>query len=112
MMFFKNIGLDFSNPNCKVIPADLTDKESLKGLFKYQVTHIFHTGSLYNYSAPMDLLKKVNIDGAINLFEWAIKKKGLKQHYFHPWGGNNLKFTPLEKALHFRAGIKKEVTTW
>jgi dihydroflavonol-4-reductase len=76
---FRNIGVDFSHPGCEVIPCDLTDKESLKKLFEKPVTHIFHTASLYDYSAPMELLKKVNIEGSVNLFELAAGHSGLER---------------------------------
>jgi nucleoside-diphosphate-sugar epimerase len=52
------------------IEADLTDKESLVPLFKdkkYQA--IFHTASLYDYFAPLDLLTRVNVEGLKNLLE-------------------------------------------
>ncbi|MFO8058699.1 MAG: NAD(P)-dependent oxidoreductase [bacterium] len=78
-MIFDNLGIDFSNPNCQVIPSDLTDRESLQKLFEQPVTHIFHTASLYDYSAPMDILRKVNIDGFYNLMEFVMECKSLKR---------------------------------
>jgi len=75
----KHLGLDFSHPNCQLIPSDLTDQASLKKLFSQPITHIFHTASLYDYSAPMSILKKVNIDGFINLADLAVAHKGLKR---------------------------------
>jgi nucleoside-diphosphate-sugar epimerase len=78
-MIFENIGLDFGHKNCTVTPADLTDAESLKALFKKPVTHIFHTASLYDYSAPMDILRKINIDGSVHLFDLALECKSLKR---------------------------------
>lgn len=78
-MIFENIGLDFSHPNCQVVPADLTDKESLKELFKEPVTHVFHTASLYDYSAPMEILEKINIGGFVNLADVAIEKKSIRR---------------------------------
>jgi nucleoside-diphosphate-sugar epimerase len=79
---YKNIGLVFSHPNCQFIPSDLTDKGSLQALFKQPVTHVFHTASLYDYSAPMALLEKINVQGGRNLFELAVKHQGLKR-FFH-----------------------------
>jgi len=73
----KNIGVDLSHPLCEVIPADLTDRESTEKLTQGPVTHIFHTASLYDYSAPMDILRKVNIDGTVHLLEAALKLKNL-----------------------------------
>lgn len=81
-MIFENKGIDFSRPNCQVIPSDLTDKESLKKLFGKPVTHIFHTASLYDYSAPMEILVKINIDGFYNFIDLAIEQKSLK-HFIH-----------------------------
>jgi nucleoside-diphosphate-sugar epimerase len=75
----QNVGLDLTHPNITVIPSDLTDPESLKPLFKKPLDYIFHTASLYDYSAPMALLKKVNIDGSLNLFDLACKQKSLKR---------------------------------
>ncbi len=72
-------GIDFGHPNCEVIPSDLTDKESLKALFERPVTHVFHTASLYDYSAPMDILKKVNLDGFFNLADLAVEQKSLER---------------------------------
>lgn len=69
----------FSHPNCKVIPANLTDKSGLKKLFKLPITHVFHTASPDDYSAPMGLLKKINIDRARNQFDIAVKHKSQKR---------------------------------
>ena len=76
---FKNIGLDFSNPSCEVVPSDLLNKDSLKALFERPVTHVYHTASLYDYSAPIELLRRINIDGGVNLFELAAGHQGLKR---------------------------------
>jgi len=78
-MIFKALGVDFSHPNCQVIPSDLTDQASLKKLFEKPLTHIFHTASLYDYSASMEILKKVNITGFLNLADLAIEHKSLKR---------------------------------
>jgi len=69
---FASQGIDFSHPKCTVLPSDLTDKNSLAILFAQPVTHIFHTASLYDYSAPMKILQKINVEGTINLFNLAI----------------------------------------
>ena len=76
-MIFENKGIDFSHQNCEVVPSDLTDKESLKKLFEKPVTHIFHTASLYDYSASMEILEKINIEGFYNLIDLAIEEKSL-----------------------------------
>jgi len=52
------------------IPADLTDKKSLNDLFKEKKYDlIFHTASLYDYFAPLDLLRKINVEGIRNLLD-------------------------------------------
>jgi len=76
---FKHRCIDFSRPGCQVVPSDLTDKSSLKALFRQPVTHVFHTASLYDYSAPMSLLKKINIDGMNNLLETVMKHSQLER---------------------------------
>ncbi|MDP8257038.1 MAG: NAD(P)-dependent oxidoreductase [Candidatus Alcyoniella australis] len=76
---FERIGLDFNHPNCKVIPANLLEPKTLKPLFKKNLTHIFHTASLYDYSASMEILRKINIEGSVNLFDLAVKHKKLER---------------------------------
>lgn len=66
---FRSIGPDFSHEHCTVIPSDLTDIETLRPLFERPITHVFHTASLYNYSARMDVLQAVNIGGFQNLLD-------------------------------------------
>ncbi|MHA1821112.1 MAG: NAD-dependent epimerase/dehydratase family protein, partial [Promethearchaeota archaeon] len=67
---FKYMSIDL--PGVTFIPADLTDKESLRKLFTpenrdYDV--IFHPASLYDYFAELDILMKINVDGLKNLLE-------------------------------------------
>ncbi len=57
-------------PGVKFIPADLTNKESLRPLFKgQQYDAIFHPASLYDYFALLDILRKINVGGLRNLLE-------------------------------------------
>ncbi|MBF0117977.1 MAG: NAD(P)-dependent oxidoreductase [Desulfobacterales bacterium] len=70
---FNNIGLDFNHKNVEFIPSDLLKKETLKPLFDKPITHLFHTASLYDYSASLEKLMKINVDGFTNLGELAIK---------------------------------------
>lgn len=65
----RSIGLDLDDPNLQVVPANLLDLESLEPLFDRPVTHVFHTASLYDYSAPLERLLRVNVDGTRNLLE-------------------------------------------
>ncbi|MBI9074686.1 MAG: NAD(P)-dependent oxidoreductase [Desulfatibacillum sp.] len=75
----KGIDLDFSQDGCQVLPSDLLDKSSLDALFKRPVTHVFHTASLYDYSAPLSLLRKINVEGSSNFFETAGSCKSLER---------------------------------
>jgi nucleoside-diphosphate-sugar epimerase len=74
-LIFDHIGLDLGHENLTVVPSDLTQADTIEPLFKRRVTHVFHTASLYNYSAPMDLLVKVNIGGFKNLLTFAEQAK-------------------------------------
>src|SRR5689334_18970673 len=60
-------GMDLEHPNLEVRPADLLEPESLKPLFSNGVTRVFHTASLYDYSAPLEKLINVNVNGTKNL---------------------------------------------
>lgn len=62
----------------KFIPADLTQKETLKPLFEYKYDIIFNVASLYDYFAKWDVLYKVNVEGTKNLAELAIEN-GIKR---------------------------------
>ncbi len=77
-LIFEHIGLDLNHPRLIVKQSDLTDRGTLDVLFEEPVTHVFHTASLYDYSAPMELLVKVNIDGFSNLLD-AIEHTHLKR---------------------------------
>ncbi|MHA1988456.1 MAG: NAD-dependent epimerase/dehydratase family protein [Promethearchaeota archaeon] len=68
------------------IPADLRDKETLSDLFKereYDI--IFHIASLYDYFAPLDLLREVNVEGIRNLLEIINKTQNLEKLRFIHW---------------------------
>ena len=79
---FESIGLDFDHPRLTLIPSDLLDKESLKPLFDRRITHLFHTASLYDYSASYRVLRRVNVEGTRNLLELAVDAEGL-EHFIH-----------------------------
>jgi nucleoside-diphosphate-sugar epimerase len=80
----------------KFIPANLTDKESLKPLFEYDYDVIFHTASLYDYFALWDILYKVNVEGLENLLDVAMKK-GVKR--FIHWSTCGVYAEPRGEAI-------------
>lgn len=61
------------NPEAKFIPSDLTDKKSLEKVMD-SVEVIFHPAAVFSYSAPLDLLMKVNVQGTKNLLDVAVEK--------------------------------------
>jgi len=54
------------------VPADLTRKETLRPVLD-GVDYVFHTASVFNYSAPWNLLYRVNVEGTRNLCEVALE---------------------------------------
>ncbi|MFX1418673.1 MAG: NAD-dependent epimerase/dehydratase family protein [Promethearchaeota archaeon] len=83
---FKYMTEILDNKRISFISADLTDKKSLIPLFqdkKYDV--IFHTASLYDYFALLDLLRKVNVEGIRNILEIICKTQDLESLRFIHW---------------------------
>ncbi|MHA1299774.1 MAG: NAD-dependent epimerase/dehydratase family protein [Candidatus Helarchaeota archaeon] len=54
------------------IPADLTKPDTLSEIVK-DIDIVFHPAALFSYSAPMELLRKVNVEGTKNLLEQCLK---------------------------------------
>jgi len=74
------------NQQISYLTADLTDRQSCEKLFnekKYDI--VFHTASLYDYFAPLNLLRKVNVDGIRNLLENISSTQDLKKLQFIHW---------------------------
>ncbi len=78
----ESVGLDFEHPNLELIASDLLEPRSLAVLFEKPVTHVFHTASLYDYSASYEVLRRVNVDGTRNLLELALQADQL-EHFIH-----------------------------
>ena len=104
----KGIGLDFSREGCQVIPSDLLDGSSLGALFKQSVTHVFHTASLYDYSASLSLLRKVNVEGSVNLFEAAAVCKTLERFVHWSTCGVFGKPVPASRGNHCNLPFSEE----
>jgi nucleoside-diphosphate-sugar epimerase len=64
---YSSIGLDVDHPNLELLPSNLLEPESLEPLLERDITHVFHTASLYDYSASMEKLRAVNVEGTANL---------------------------------------------
>ncbi len=67
------VDLDFERDGVEWIPSDLTDARTLAPLFEGDTGCLFHTASLYDYSAPWEALEKVNIQGVTNLLDAAVE---------------------------------------
>jgi dihydroflavonol-4-reductase len=97
------VDLDFERDGVEWVPSDLTKKKTLTPLFKGDIGCLYHTASLYDYSAPWEALEKVNIQGVKNLLE-AAEKGGIERMvhwstcgvYGHP----NFPGAYLEGQLH------------
>ncbi|MBZ0271863.1 NAD-dependent epimerase/dehydratase family protein [bacterium] len=75
------IGLDREHPNLVAAPSDLTKPETLAPIFEKNVARVFHTASLYDYSAGLEILRRINIDGTRNLLD-AMRGKPVR-HFVH-----------------------------
>ena len=74
------------NEKISFIPADLTDQNSLRNLLKgKKFDFIFHTASLYDYFAELDVLRKVNVEGTRNLLFTIQETQDLKKLRFIHW---------------------------
>jgi len=67
----RELGVDLERDGIEFVPADLTDKESLRAALE-GVEILFHPASLYDYSAPPEALERVNVLGVTNLCEIAV----------------------------------------
>ena len=67
--------------------GDLTKNEGLDELVR-GVDYVFHIAALFSYSAPREVLFRINVDGTRNLLE-AIKRQGGVQR-FVLWGAGGI----------------------
>jgi len=96
------IGLDLEHPQLRIVPADLLEPESLPRLFEAPVARVFHTASLYDYSAPLERLRRINVDGTRNLLEQT-PRAGLER--FVHWSTCGIFGKPYTAASRHRANI-------
>ncbi len=67
------IGLMPDHPRLELVPADLTRRASLEPLFDRRFQIIFHTASIYDYSAPLDRLRRLNVEAFRDLLELVLR---------------------------------------
>ncbi|MFX0003574.1 MAG: NAD-dependent epimerase/dehydratase family protein [Candidatus Hodarchaeota archaeon] len=76
----------FESQKVNFISTDLTNVETLKELLKGRKFNIiFHTASLYDYFAPLELLRKINVEGTRNLLKIICKTQDLESLRFIHW---------------------------
>mgnify|MGYP002039441510 CR=1 FL=1 len=63
----ETLGLDLGHAHLECIPSNLLEISSLQALAAKPITRVFHTASLYDYSAPLEVLMRVNVEGTRNL---------------------------------------------
>ncbi|TFG24014.1 MAG: NAD(P)-dependent oxidoreductase, partial [Promethearchaeota archaeon] len=83
---FKNMISVLENERVTFIPADLTDQDSLRTplmLGKYDI--IFHTASLYDYFADLEVLRNINVKGMQNLLDIIHETQDLDKLRFIHW---------------------------
>lgn len=64
-------------PDTEFVPSNLTDPESLKAVVK-GVNVVLHTAAIFDWSASLELLEAVNVQGMENLCE-AASKAGVRR---------------------------------
>lgn len=89
----------------EVVPSDLTKKESLRGLAK-GVDTIFHIAAVFDYSAPLDLLRRVNVDGTRNLLETIVENGSVRR--LLNWGAGGAYGYAVKSGVPIRENDPKE----
>ena len=60
-------GVDWNHPHLELRAVDLLDPASLEFLRERRLERVFHTASLYDYSASLERLRAINVTGTANL---------------------------------------------
>lgn len=83
---------------CKAefVPCDLREIDSLKGHLE-DADYVFHLAALFDYTAPMDLLIQVNVNGTENLCKLLQKNRKLKRLVI--WGSGAVYGIPKKEDL-------------
>jgi len=82
-----------------LIPSDLAQPRTLEGLTK-GVDHVFHTAAVFNYTAPWEVLFRVNVQGTEALATLAAAEPTLKR--FVLWGAGGVYGLPQPWMLPLR----------
>ena len=71
----RQVGVDLEHPALEIVAADFLEPATVTALFQRPITHVFHTASLYNYSATLERLRRINVDSTRNLLEAALRAR-------------------------------------
>jgi nucleoside-diphosphate-sugar epimerase len=86
-----------SSDNVEFIPADLTKPQDITPILK-GVDIVYHPAGIFNFSAPMKLLYKVNVEGTTNLLSAALSEN---ISHFVNWSTamvyGTLQYTPADE---------------
>ncbi len=82
----------------KLIPCDITSQKEVEKL-PLDVDYVFHVASVFSYSAPWEVLYKVNVQGTVNLLEAIRKNQGVKR--FVLWGAGGVYGEPKPEYTPF-----------
>lgn len=81
-----------------LIPCDITSKKEVERL-PLDVDYVFHVASVFSYSAPWEILYRVNVEGTINLLEAIRRHQGVKR--FILWGAGGVYGEPRPEYTPF-----------
>lgn len=88
----KDLGVEF-------VPSDVTEPESLPGVVK-GVSYVFHIAAVFSYSAPRDLLQRVNVDGTRSLLRALTRERSFRKIVL--WGAGGVYGFPPAPSLPIR----------
>jgi nucleoside-diphosphate-sugar epimerase len=83
----------------EIVPSDMTRPETLAPLCE-GVDYVFHIAAVFSYSAPRDLLYKVNVEGTRALLDLLAGRPGLKRLVV--WGAGGVYGYPTPAMLPLR----------
>ncbi len=91
-------------------PSDLTKPETLENVVK-DVDIIFHTASLFNYYSPVDVMRKVNVQGTKNLCDAVVEHNPDLEKFMHWSTGEIYGFNMMdEKDLPPSGALKEDAS--
>jgi len=97
------IGLDINHPRLTLVPADLLRPKTLSPLSAFCFKHVFHTASLYDYSASLERLDELNVNATRNLAD-AMTTQASLERFVH-WSTCGVYGKPIPASRGPRVNI-------